>query len=298
VWTRNEKTLSIEILPPFWATKWAYLIYFIAGLAALYYIVINYHKRTQIKKEKEIYEAKIDFFTNVAHEIRTPLTLIKGPLEFLAEKKDQVPEIRDDVNTIERNTNRLIALVTQILDFRKTEIKGFSLDFAKVDISQLLTESVEGFRSLAKNKSLTMNLELPENDVIAYADEEALIKIFSNLLSNAVKYAREKISIRLSPIKKEDESLTLEVTNDGDPIPAEMKEKIFEPFFRLKQQHKHKGTGIGLSLARSLAELHNGSLYLDDTREDKLNTFILSLPLKPAAGEVTKLKKNKPTLNL
>jgi len=298
VWTRNEKTLSIEILPPFWATKWAYLIYFIAGLAALYYIVINYHKRTQIKKEKEIYEAKIDFFTNVAHEIRTPLTLIKGPLEFLAEKKDQVPEIRDDVNTIERNTNRLIALVTQILDFRKTEIKGFSLDFAKVDISQLLTESVEGFGSLAKNKSLRMNLELPENDVIAYADEEALIKIFSNLLSNAVKYAREKISIRLSPIKKEDESLTLEVTNDGDPIPAEMKEKIFEPFFRLKQQHKHKGTGIGLSLARSLAELHNGSLYLDDTREDKLNTFILSLPLKPAAGEVTKLKKNKPTLNL
>jgi len=258
----------------------------------------NTNKNTKIKKEKEIYEAKIDFFTNVAHEIRTPLTLIKGPLEFLAEKKDQVPEIRDDVNTIERNTNRLIALVTQILDFRKTEIKGFSLDFTRVDISQLLTESVESFGSLAKNKMLSMSLELPEDDVIAYADEEALIKIFSNLLSNAVKYAREKISIRLSAIKREGGSFRLEVINDGDPIPTEMKEKIFEPFYRLKNQTRQKGTGIGLALARSLAELHNGSLYLDDRKEDNLNTFIFSLPLKSASGEATKLKKNKPTLNL
>jgi len=164
-----------------------------------------------------------------------------------------------------------------------------------VNISQLLAESVEGFGPLTKNKALQMNLELPENDVIAYADEEALTKIFSNLLSNAVKYAREKISIRLSAIKKDDDSLTLEVSNDGDPIPAEMKEKIFEPFFRLKQQRKQKGTGIGLALARSLAELHNGLLYLDDEREDGFNTFILSLPLKTESGEMNKLKTNKPT---
>jgi len=120
------------VLPPFWATGWAYSAYALLIVLLIWYIVRSYHRRTEIKKEKEIYEAKFDFFTNIAHEIRTPLTLIKGPAENLREKIDELPEIKEDVLTMDRNTNRLIALVNQILDFRQTETRGFSIDFSRV----------------------------------------------------------------------------------------------------------------------------------------------------------------------
>ena len=109
------------------------------------------------------------------------------------------------------------------------------------------------------------------------ADDEALNKIFSNLFSNAIKYADKKVSVKLMKTAKEDEFVFLEVRNDGLLIPDDMREKIFEPFFRLKQSSKQKGTGIGLALARSLVELHKGKLYLKGT-EDGSNVFVLALP--------------------
>ena len=135
-------------------------------------------------REKEIYEAKIDFFTYVAHEIRTPLTLIKGPVENLLEKVDEIPEIKEDVITMERNTNRLVALITQILDFRQTETKGFSIDFTRVNITELLKEDYENFLPLVKKRNLAFTIDIPPVEVFVFADEEALHKIFSNLLSN------------------------------------------------------------------------------------------------------------------
>lgn len=278
-WQQKETLLKIKILPPFWATWWAYLIYFTIAAIILYYLISSYHKRQEDKKEKEIYEAKIDFFTNVAHEIKTPLTLIKGPVDNLLEMVSEVPEIKEDLATMDRNTNRLMTLVTQILDFRQTETKGFSLDFTKVNLNQLMQEVYLDFASAAKKGMFSYNITLPDAVVFAAADEEALRKIFSNLLSNAVKYAKKHISITLHPVEKNDTTFTVEVSNDGYLIPEDMKDKIFEPFFRLKENIKQKGTGIGLALARSLAELHNGNLYLKDAG-NHLNTFVLCLPLK------------------
>ncbi len=290
-WSKTEKQLLIRILPPFWESVWAYLLYTALAAALLYYLVSSYHRKTQIRKEKEIYEAKIEFFTNVAHEIRTPLTLIKGPVENLLEKTDALPEIREDVAMMNRNTNRLIALVTQILDFRQTETKGFSLDFARVDIDRVLQDEYMDFMPLAKKRNLQYALELPPAPVHAFADEEALHKIFSNLLSNAVKYAQRKVHIRLHEPRREHTHFIVEVSNDGPLIPAEMREKIFEPFFRLKEMSRQKGTGIGLTLARSLAELHRGSLYLQDSSAG-LNNFILCLPFKPESiAPATKTKR-------
>ncbi|MDQ6890792.1 MAG: hypothetical protein M3Z56_11020, partial [Bacteroidota bacterium] len=96
-WSKNEKQLVIQILPPFWATRWAYLVYAILAILLFYYLLSNYHKRQQNKKEKEIYESKIEFFTNVVHEIKTPLTLIKGPVENLLEMQNEMPEIKEDI---------------------------------------------------------------------------------------------------------------------------------------------------------------------------------------------------------
>ncbi len=290
---KQEKNLAITVLPPFWATRWAYLLYVLTGASLLYYLVRTYHNRQENKKEKEIYEAKIEFFTNIAHEIKTPLTLIKGPVENLSEMVTEVPVIKEDVITMERNTNRLVNLINQILDFRQTETKGFSLDFTNVNMNEILQEAYLTFEPVAKKKKLIYSMEFPPDNIYTMADGEALNKIFSNLFSNAVKYADKKVYIKLATPKKEDNFLTIEIRNDGHLIPEEMKEKIFEPFFRLKETIKQKGTGIGLALARSLVELHKGNLYLKNP-EAGMNVFEIVLPYHPHNAK----RKNIPETDL
>jgi signal transduction histidine kinase/ligand-binding sensor domain-containing protein len=292
VWNNQERQLTIKILQPWWNTTLAHLIYAVLIIALAYYLLRTYLIIVEDKKEKEIYEAKIDFFTNLAHEIRTPLTLIKGPVDNLLEKVDDVPEIKDDVVMMERNTNRLVALVTQIMDFRKIETKGFSIDFVKLNISELLKDTYLNFAPLAKKRQLKYNIDLPPADVYALADEDSLQKIFSNLFNNAVKYADSEVNIRMLPIGDTAETVIIEIENDGPQIPEEMREKIFEPFYRLKEIVKKQGTGLGLALARSLAELHNGKMYLKDSSSGT-NTFVLCLPLKPERQPNGKFKKIK-----
>ncbi len=290
IWGKEEKQLTIIILSPWWATSLAYTVYILMLIALCYYLLRSYHIIVQDKKEKEIYEAKISFFTNVAHEIRTPLTLIKGPVDNLLEQIDALPEIKADVITMDRNTNRLITLINQILDFGKVETKGFSIDFTKVNITALLKETFINFAPLAKKRNLEYTIDCLEVDTIIWADEEALIKIFSNLFNNAVKYAKTTIAVRILR-SNFDEKLKIEFINDGEKIPAEMKTKIFEPFYRLKSSMKQQGTGIGLALAKSLTILHGGELYLNES-DDCRNVFILSLPINQR-NEKNKFKINK-----
>ena len=299
LWNTEVRTLKITITPPFWATRWAYLGYILLSACLLYYIFSSYHKMQENKKQKEIYQANIEFFTSIAHEIKTPLTLIKGPVENLSEMVTDIPAIRDDVVTMERNTNRLINLVNQILDFRQTETKGFSLDFTTVNLNAILEEAYLTFEPFAKKRRLQYQVQLPSDPVNILADGEALNKIFSNLFSNATKYAKSKVKIELIPPRVDDAFLFIEIANDGFIIPKNMKEKIFEPFFRLKETVKQKGTGIGLALARSLVELHQGSLFLKE-KEDEMNVFVVKLPYnknlqkrKSKTAEATSLMKMK-----
>jgi ligand-binding sensor domain-containing protein/signal transduction histidine kinase len=289
VWNEQETKLIIEILPPWWASKWSYLLYSLIGIAIIYLGVNNYHKRVgeknrrkiehlEIAKEKEIFQAKIDFFTNVAHEIRTPLTLIKGPLEKVIKKAGSLPEIKDSLKIMDRNTTRLIDLSNQLLDFRQTEIKGFSLSFVKTNISELVEDTYQSFKPLAEQKNLVFTTSLPPVKVFAFIDVEAFTKILTNLFSNAVKYAQSEVRVSLLSPGEESNFFTIEIRNDGFLIPYEMKEKIFEPFFRLKETEKQKGTGIGLALSRSLTQLHKGVLDLIEP-VGNLNTFILVMPV-------------------
>lgn len=289
VWTEQETKLIIEILPPWWASSLAYGLYFFGGILLVYFLIRDYHTRTEAKnrrkielleiaKEKEIFQAKIEFFTNVAHEIRTPLTLIKGPLEKIIKKADLIPDLNNSLKIMEKNTNRLIDLSNQLLDFRQTEIKGFSLSFVKTNISELLDETYLNFKTLSDQKNLFFNIRFPSTPLYAYVDPEALNKIFSNLFSNALKYAREKVEIELLPFNVEDKLFTIAFKNDGYLIPYDKKEEIFQPFFRLKETEKQKGTGIGLALARSLTELHKGILELKEP-DHYMNVFNLTLPI-------------------
>ncbi len=274
-----QKALVIQILPPYWATYWAYGIYVILLASLGYFLFRFYHNRQQMKKEREIYAAKIDFFTHVAHEIRTPLTLIKGPVENLSELVDELPAIKADVKLMERNTDRLIDLVGQLMDFNRIEANGFSLDLTPVNINEIIRDTYTAFEQTARTRVLGYTLELPASGVYVMADAEALNKIIGNLLGNAVKYADKRVEIRMQAPGEQDNSLVIEVSNDGLVIPPAMGEKIFEPFFRLKETIRQKGTGVGLALARSLTTLHKGQLYLK-AQDEPLNTFVLRLPLK------------------
>ncbi|HEX8278176.1 MAG TPA: HAMP domain-containing sensor histidine kinase, partial [Segetibacter sp.] len=229
-------------------------------------------------KEKEVFKAKLEFFTNVAHEIRTPLTLIKAPLEKVIKKTEESPEIKKNLLIMERNTNRLIELTNQLLDFRQTEIKGFSLNFTKSNISDLLEDTYQSFKPLAEQKNLNFSLHLPSTELVASVDVDAFNKILNNLFSNAIKYASREVAVSLLPFTVQENIFTIEVENDGFRIPMDMKKKIFEPFFRLKETEKQKGTGIGLAISHSLTELHKGVLELKDGKPG-FNVFSLTLPI-------------------
>jgi ligand-binding sensor domain-containing protein/signal transduction histidine kinase/DNA-binding NarL/FixJ family response regulator len=288
VWNNKIVRLDVHILPPFYATFWAYLLYLIIVAAVVITIVRYYHlaiseknkrriETIEINTEREIYNAKIEFFTNVAHEIRTPLTLIKMPLDKLIASEFDDPETMENLAMIKKNTNRLIGLTNQLLDFRKAEANKFSLNFSKTDINELLNEVYATFKPAAESKNLTYKLELPRITLHAYVDHEALKKILSNLFNNAIKYATQTAIIKLLPFSSEDETFRVEVRNDGYLIPADLQEKIFEPFYRIKETEKEAGTGIGLPLARSLTLLHKGTLELKPSINAQ-NIFLLSLP--------------------
>lgn len=288
-WQGPESLLNIEILPPWWDSNLAWLSYIAAALIILFLLVRNYHIRTreknkrkieqlEIVKEKELYEAKMQFFTNVAHEIKTPLTLIKAPLEKIIKKAGDTPGINDSLRIMEKNTSRLIALTNQLLDFRQTEIKGFSLNFVRTNITELTEEVFLSFKPLAEQKDISLTMAPVTDQICANIDIEAFNKILTNLFSNAVKYAEKKVEVAFLPVNQSDTCFTLQIKNDGYIIPSAMKEKIFEPFFRLKATEKQKGTGIGLALSRSLTELQNGKLVLEET-ENNMNVFSLTFPL-------------------
>lgn len=289
---KEIKKIKITIDSPFWQTPLAFILYFVLIAGSAGFVIRNYQKRLQNKqkyqlikiesqKEKEIYEAKVEFFTNVAHEIRTPLTLIKGPLENVMKKEDLDDNIKDDLNVMEKNTTRLLNLTNQLLDFRKTEEKGFSVNFTQINISELIRETHTRFYPTAKDLKLVFDLSLPENDLYAAVDKEAFTKILSNLFTNAIKNSNSFISITLREVSEYNpEMFSISVTNDGDTIPTEMREEIFKPFVRLENSSGRKwtsGTGIGLTLVKSLVELHTGRLFI----EDKANTcFCVEIPLK------------------
>lgn len=289
VWNKNITALTIEIMPPWWLSWWAYLLYVLFASGTLFVIVNNYSiaareknqrrmKILEMAKEREVYNAKIEFFTNVTHEIRTPLTLIKLPVEKLLRSFAEDSYLKEHLTMIEKNTDRLINLTNQLLDFRKAEANNYTLSFVKTDINELIREVFLIYKPIAEEKKIACKLEIPRITLMAYVDAEALRKIISNLLSNAIKYAAKNVSVKLLPFNSEDNLFHMEFRNDGAVIPFDMREKIFEPFFRLKQTEKFAGTGIGLALARSLTELHKGKLELKQPVND-INLFLLSVPV-------------------
>ena len=289
-WTEAEARLNIRISPPLWLSLPAYLLYLLTVAAISYLLIITYLKRKAAEnqrrieaieagKEREILNAKISFFTNITHEVRTPLTLIKGPIDrILKAGSKNLDDHEENLLIVKNNTDRLLSLTNQLLDFRKTEKEMLRLNFTRTDLYALVESTFNLFLSYSDEKQITARLHSPLNHYEVAIDREAIIKILSNLLSNAIKFASTKVDIFLEPGSDDEAVLRIRVNNDGNLIPDELAEKIFEPFYQLDSNKPgEKGTGLGLSLARSIAELHHGRLYLDGAVCDT-NSFVLELP--------------------
>lgn len=294
VWNPEVRTLKIRILPPFYLSAWASVIYVLLVAGAFLSVLFFFRRRSADKqqrvmekfeqeKEREVYVSKIDFFTNVAHEIRTPLTLIKSPLESVLKDKALTEDVKMELEIMDQNAERLLNLTNQLLDFRKTENKGFKLNPVECDLSVLVQSVYKRFTALAKRKGVELTIELPREELSASVDKEALTKIISNLLTNAIKYADTQARLCLSA-DESGEHFTIVTRNDGKIVPIGMRENIFRPFVQYRDgKDIVPGTGIGLALSRSLAELHHGALKMDESID--CNRFTLSIPIVHQSAE-------------
>lgn len=300
VWQDNEYVFPILITPPFWLTGWAFIVYaLLAG--AFIFLFYDYKKkrleekhrlnreRFEAKKEKELYDAKMQFFTFITHEIRTPLTLIKAPLEKILISGDGTPETKENLDTIERNTARLLNLSNQLLDFRKTESKGFKLLYSNTDIPVWIRTILQPFLPVIEHKKKTIAVDIPAESFYADVDREALSKIISNMLTNAIKYSDKTIQLHVQQ-NQTNQTFSVTVINDGPLIPVEEREHVFTPFYRRTESIHQEGSGIGLSLAKSLAEFHNGNLVCTQTQENE-NCFVLTLPITQQADNLIGTKQ-------
>lgn len=289
----NERKLDIIIQPPFWLSIYAYILYSFLFIALVYffykkstsYIREKHQKNIEAlkeEKEKEAYDAKITFFTNVAHEIRTPLSLIKAPLEHILKENKVDKDTKDDLLIMQRNSDHLSTLINQLLDFRKTESGKFVLNFQYQNISLLLEAVYERFLPTLHRQGIKAEKQLLHDALWADVDSEAFTKIISNLFTNALKNAKSFVRIGLVCDAAGDQLFKVYLRNDGTIIQEEMFEKIFEPFFQVNasgNENMKTGTGIGLSLSKSLAELHSGKLYIVK-ESSEYNTFVLELPMQ------------------
>ena len=284
-WNDQTTSLLIVITPPWWLTTWAYCIYTLLLIGLAYYAGWRWNRYVKKKykhrmeeyqtaKEKEVYKSKISFFINLVHEIRTPLSLIRLPLEKLLEDKREGRDAKY-LSVIDRNVNYLLGVTNQLLDFQKMENGGVQLNLKKCDINQLVSDVHGQFTSPAELKGISVVLDLPEGEIFASVDREKVCKIIVNLIGNAVKYAQSRIDIKLV---SSGEGFRVSVSDDGPGIPDAEKQKVFEAFYQVKDGKSGAvGTGIGLAFSKSLAEAHHGTLSLEDSVYGG-SSFVLTLP--------------------
>lgn len=283
-------TLKIHIHPPFWLTWYAKAFYILLILSATGWGMRIYKRRLQLRSaleiekkknenEQELNKERLRFYTNITHELRTPLTLILGPLEDLTNDRHLPTGYQPRVQLIYNSAKRLLNLINQLLEFRKTETQNRQLTVAKEDLSQLVTETGLRFKELNRNNKVQITIHIETNQTQLYFDREIITTVLNNLLSNAVKYTPEgTVNLTLRDAGKTNETAYTEivVSDTGYGIDREALPHIFERYYQAKGKHQASGTGIGLALVRSLVQLHEGLLHVE-SEPGKGTTFTVSL---------------------
>ncbi len=292
IWGEAEASVAVVIAPPLWRTGWAYLAYalLILGLGAGIYrdrqrrATLRHRaeiERIEAEQLRALDRAKSRFFANVSHEFRTPLTLTLGPLDDLRAglHGSLSTPMKEQVDLAHRNAARVLDLVNQILDIARLEAGRTPLRARRLEFSLFAGAMAQPFEPLAERRALVFKVETPPEPVEVWADPEQLEKVFTNLLSNAIKFTPEGGTVRVS-VEAEGDAARLTVRDSGPGIPATDLPYVFDRFHQVNETsaRMQPGTGIGLALAREIADLHKGTLAVE-SEEGFGSTFMLTLPL-------------------
>lgn len=273
-----NKVINLDVLAPWYLTVWAKLIYLILVLGFMAAVIFIYLH----KKKRDLEEAKMQFLINATHDIRSPLTLIMEPLKKLKERLGNAEEYHEDIDTMDRNAQRLLTLVNQILDKRRLDKHQMKLSCRETNLVEFSRGLVSLFTYNANLRGINIRLEMPETPVNAWIDRNKLDKAIANLLSNAFKYTPNGGEI-IFRIEKQDKKVLLYVIDSGKGLGKNDDAKtLFERFYQGKNSADMHlgGSGIGLNLCRSIVRLHGGDVYAHNREDGKSGAcFIIELPL-------------------
>jgi len=293
-------SILIQVKPPFWLTWWAYCIYALIITAIVFIVARFFFLRALLKKEDELHQAKLQFFTNASHEIRTHLTLIMAPVERLLYENKKENFIQQQLTQVKANTHRLLSLVSELMDFRKAESNHLHLHPHRQNLIPFLQDIYESFREMSLSKNIRMSFVHDEDLVEVNFDEHQLEKVFFNLLANAFKFTEEGGQITLHVSSQNDRAVIIKVTDNGRGIAPQYQEKLFTNFFQVADHGlQNTGYGIGLALAKNIVELHKGSISVESVPAQNGNNgktiFTVFLPKNaslPAAPKTTTPQQN------
>lgn len=291
--------LTIIIHPPFWASNWAIAIYVLIAILAVWgiakIVAILERKRYERKieeenrnKQEEINQLKFKFFTNVSHDLRTPLTLIVSPLEEML-KETSDPRQKQRLSLMRSNATKLLTLVNQLLDFRKNEVAGLQLNATEGDVVEFSRNVCDSFSAITERKNVTLTFFSDRDAIRMLFDHDKMEKIFMNMLGNAFKFTPigGRVDVSLERVGDENPMLRIKVADTGIGIKDKDKEHIFERFYQVDDNgdsHPNMGSGIGLSMVSEYVKLHQGSIRVTDNVGCG-SVFIIDIPIRSATSE-------------
>jgi len=265
-----ENDITVQVIPPFWKSKLALILYLIFIMLVVTFLVRYRIQQYNIKnkliyeqrlrnKEKNLHNERLEFFTNISHELRTPLTIIGIDVDEINKLQLNNPKLNRLTQSALVNINRLVELVNRVLEFRKVESGVSDLKISEINLNYFLTEFLQGFIVLANHKKINLKFMAPVGDIKLWIDQDKLSMILNNLLSNAFKHTPES-GIILIKVDDDDQNISITVEDNGDGIPKSMQVKIFDRYVKLDKDST--STGIGLALTKSLVEMHQGKIEL------------------------------------
>lgn len=301
IWSELDATLGFEIVPPVWLRGWALLVYLLL-LATVAWLIFRYaRERRRLRqhvllkqKHEELYKARIELFTNFAHELRTPLTLILSPLEEMLSADNPQEATHESLQMMYANAKRMLLLINQLMDLRRKEAGSMTPKVAEGDFAGFAEEIFIAFNHQARNRRIDYRFVFPERPLTLWYDRWLFEKVLLNLLSNAFKFTPDGGHITLSaeridPAKLPEKLqhgtelypgapcyLHLTLADDGIGMDVRDLERIFDPFYRVPEI-KSLGTGIGLSLAKGIVEMHHGVIWAESEKE-RGSTFHVVIP--------------------
>jgi signal transduction histidine kinase/ligand-binding sensor domain-containing protein/DNA-binding response OmpR family regulator len=296
VWTEQVTELRIIITPPFWKSVWAWLLYavllVVAGWFAFRIILQMNRLHNAIEVEKQLTDYKLRFFTNISHEFRTPLTIIRGSIENLTDMENLPAAATKQIRQLSKGTQRLLRLIDQLLAFRKLQNKKLELKLEKTEAVSFIKDIFEHFEDLAKKKNIEYSFRsnLPQKEMLL--DRSVWDKISYNLLSNAMKYTPDNGKIEMN-LDFSEKTMQLSVSDSGHGVPKDVRHKLFERFAQFDSSVG--GTGVGLHLTAELAALHKGTVEYSESKFGGA-CFGISIPTDESAYSIHEIPgtKNNP----